>query len=101
MRDVWRGRSEPENLRYLADLYWYGLLVVALGIVTGATLYGGTIFLEVLRGGKDELTILPIGGGGIIFNKKEFDTVVEGFAARQQQYEALKETPPAIADPSR
>lgn len=100
-RDVWRSRDEPEGIRRLADVYWNTLLFLAACALLGTALSGSSRFLSALGGNEDDVTLLQSEGGLILFNRAEFEATFEGFESRQNQYAVLKQSTPAIADPSR
>jgi len=64
-----------------------------------AVLYGGAAFLSALKldaGGGALLT-----GGGTALNRAELKATLDGFGARKERYEFLRENRPQIADPSK
>jgi len=98
--DLWAYRHEPEYIRKLVDAYWFTLLLLSVTVIVFALLYGGTKLLAV-RGEAEGGTLLQSEGGRVILNQIELEATLEGFAAREANYESLKKNPPKIADPSR
>ena len=99
LRDAWGYRHEPERLRVLAGTYWRFLLFIAACIIVSVTLYGGTKFFAA-HGNSGDSDFTPTGGGNIL-KPAELQAVLDGFVAREVQYESLKKNRPSIADPSR
>lgn len=97
---IWHYRYEPENLRKLADVYWWLLLVLAALTFIGLAAYSGIKFYEV-SDENDGVPLLSSGGGGIMLNHADLQSALEAFDTRKAQYEYFKKNLPAISDPSR
>jgi len=97
--DLWAYRHEPEYLRKLVDAYWFVLLVLSAGIIVFALLFGALKLFTVLN--EEEGTTLLSSGGNVPFNRAELEMTLEGFAAREANYESLKKNPPRVTDPSK
>lgn len=93
--------SEPESLRALLALYWRMLLAVAFILTIIVFAYGGWQLTSVLN---DRTIAQPDdsspGAQKPAIDSVQADAVLQGFAARQARFEALKTKAPAIADPS-
>ncbi|MBI4093483.1 hypothetical protein HY417_00820 [Candidatus Kaiserbacteria bacterium] len=99
MRDTWLNREEPENLRKLADAYWWVLLLLSVLTFVGLVAYSGVKFYELFN--EDQETPLLSSGGGIQLNVVDLRSVLEAFEERKARYEYFKKNLPQIADPSR
>lgn len=99
--DLWAYRHEPEYIRKLVDTYWFTLLLLSVGVTIGALLYGGAKLLEVRGEAEGGDTFSPSEGGGTLLDRAKLDSTLEGFSAREANYESLKKNPPKITDPSR
>jgi hypothetical protein len=99
-RDIYAARHEPEGLRRLADFYWRGVLSLAFLIAACAILYGVWNILNVLN----DLSAAPDTSASPPppLDRTQLDATLNGFEARQAQFNALETTPgPTIPDPSK
>ena len=99
MRYRWNYRHEPECLRGLVGAYWRTLLGAAGVLIASAVLYGGAALLSALNLDAGGVALLT--GGGAALNRAELKTTLDGFGARKERYESLRENRPQIADPSK
>ena len=99
MRDTWRNRDEPENLRKLGDVYWWALLLLSALTFIGLVAYSSVKFYELFN--ANEETPLLSSGGGIQLNVVDLRSTLEAFDERKARHEFFKKNLPQIADPSR
>jgi len=93
--------SEPENLRALFALYWRTLLVCTGILIIVIFVYGVWQILDVMNESPAVQTdaSAPSGPQSAPINTAQADSVFQGFARRQAQFDAHKTQAPAIADP--
>jgi len=100
MRNLYAGRFEPEGARSLADMYWTALLSCAGLVVVLALLWGlWTLWgvFDTLEQTPDTSPLPPAS-----LNRAVLQGIVQGFDARQAQYNAYQSAPPApVPDPSK
>lgn len=100
VRDLYAARYEPEGVRMLADIYWRSLLSVASLVIVCALAWGIVDLLGVL----DTLAAAPDTSPTppAAFNRVTLKNLVQGFQARQAEFETLGTTPlPRVTDPSK
>ena len=102
IRELYEHRYDPEHWREIADLYWHTLLVLALVVIVGVSLYCTATFLQVLS-----IIDVPVAqaapnksSGGL--DVTTLDATLKGFVARKTYFENLQKTAiPQLADPSK
>ncbi len=92
--------SEPEYARTLFVWYWQALVVSTFVLVVCVFVYGGWQLFTIMNDVSVEQSGAPIGTKDTPINSLQVDTVLQGFTARQIQFETYKATTTRIADPS-
>lgn len=92
--------SEPEYARALFVGYWQMLIASVFVLVVGVFVYGGWQLFSIMNDTSVEQSNTPIGTKDTPINSLQVDTVLQGFTARQIQFETYKATTTRIADPS-
>jgi len=94
--------SEPEHMRVLLTLYWRVLLWFVFIVMLGVFVYGGGQILGVMSDSSDgqsdssSATSTP----SAPINSTQVDAVLQGFTARQVQFDAYKTNTTPIPDPA-
>lgn len=97
---MYANRSEPEQIRAFADIYWRILLPIAISVVLFASIYGALELTSVLRDADFSLVNAASPQPRPAFNRVQLQDTLDGFEARKQLFESLKTDMPNIADPS-
>ncbi len=97
--EAYKNKREPESVHILADFFWHGILILSITGAIAALAFNFWEFTDVNRA----LSVQPAGtsaeGEKLPFDKKELQTVVEGFEARKARYEQFSKQTPSIVDP--
>lgn len=103
IRTIYSNRYQPEYARMFVDVYWRALLLIACGVIGGASLYGGLLFFDVLsdlNATTPASASVPQASTG--FSRIHLDTTLKGFAIRKESFDALqKGSIVPIEDPSK
>jgi hypothetical protein len=95
LHDAYQARHEPEAQQLFARLYWAFLIVfLVIGIIASLG-WGAREFLQEPQTDAG-LDIRP----QPIFSRAELVTVIQGFEARSERFEARVKAPITIKDPS-
>lgn len=100
LRGMYENRYEPESLRALADVYWRGLLVVALVVAMCVVAYGIWSLLRILDdlGKTPDTTPRPTP----VLSRSALNSTLQAFDTRSTQFDSFKKNPPAApSDPSK
>jgi hypothetical protein len=100
LRDTYVDRSDPENLRILANVYWQGMVIIASILTLVVFGFGLSNLLRVLN----DLSTAPIASPTPVptVNRAKLEAALGEFEVRTAQFKALKTSVPAvIPDPAR
>ncbi|MBI2030343.1 hypothetical protein HYT05_01860 [Candidatus Kaiserbacteria bacterium] len=92
--------SEPEYARTLFVWYWQTLVVSMFVLVVCVFVYGGWQLFIIMNDTSTEQSNTTIGTKSAPINPVQVETVLQGFAARQAQFETYKATTTRVVDPS-
>ena len=103
LRRTYEHRYEPEYARAFANLYWRSLLSLACIVVVGTFAYCAIVFFGALpQSSTDTPAVTSSIPAGANLNRAELESTLNGFAARQASFNALKTDPtPSVTDPSK
>ncbi|RJR12906.1 hypothetical protein C4585_03025 [Candidatus Parcubacteria bacterium] len=101
LRDAYANRYQPEGVRVLAYFYWYTLLLLIVFVVLVVSLYGYWQFKTILNSSTQGSQTIPDGATKPPVTEEELEGVLQTFEDRRSTYEALKQAPPKVSDPSR
>ncbi len=101
LRDMYAYRYKPEQLQALANLYWRTVLCMLMLVTISAVCYGAVLLLAVLSPSEAGNTLVSHGSAVPPLNRTQLQTALDGFAARQANYEFLKKNPSKSPDPSK
>jgi hypothetical protein len=98
LRELYTARHDPENARVLAEFYWHLILVAAFATVTLIIAGGIWQFVRVIDvlHMQPTTTVRPN-----VLDRAKLRATLSAWEARTQEFQALKGTPPNVADPSR
>jgi hypothetical protein len=100
MRDAYAARFEPEGQRSLAYLYWRSLLVLTGVLLVLAVAWGLWNLFDVFTLLASEPDTSPLPKAAL--DRSALMNVVQGFEARQVQWNELTGSPASsISDPSK
>ena len=100
MHDAYAARFEPEGQRSLAYLYWRSLLAIAGVLLVLAVAWGLWNLFDVFTLIASEPDTSPLPKAAL--DRGALLNVVQGFEARQTQWNELTGSPaPSIPDPSK
>ena len=94
---LYRSRHEPENARSIAELYWYGLLFLAIAGIVFSLAFGTWQFKAVvstLSGSS-----VPVPRSEAALNRRALVEVVQAMDARQAAFDALRAAPLSVPSP--
>lgn len=99
LRARYAARHEPENIRPLAELYWRGLLALALATIAGILMWGLWTFVDVVS----TVSSAPASSGTppAVLDRKTLEATLEAYTARESAFNELKASPKSYSDPSK
>jgi hypothetical protein len=98
-KSAWAYRSEPEEMRFIANFYWHTLLAIALCAAVFAFLFSAQELGGVVQAINTPPSIpkqqVPT------LTQDQIQSILDVFSARQAGYLTLSNTPAeVVADPS-
>lgn len=99
IRDIYANRHEPEQIRKLADIYWYTLLSFAVLVVLLATIYGMLELTSLLRSAGASLESVFSSQPHPALNRSQLQNTLDEFQARRQLFESFKTHTSKVTDP--
>ena len=97
VRDLYRARHEPENMRQLAEWYWHVLLSCAFVAVGCILIFGVLRFVQVFEAlNPDSLTKASRPS---VLDRSLLNEVIGEVGKRQATFDELLVRPPIIPDP--
>ena len=98
--EAFKNRREPEAVHMLADAFWHMLLILSLLGAIAIIGFNLWEFSDVGRALSTQSTSVAAGKDTLPFEKKDLQTVVNGFVNRKATYQLYSTQVPVVVDPS-
>ena len=100
-KEAWEYRHEPEQAHRFATFFWLFSIATSVVLVVLTALFSGWLLLAILGESESNPETAILVTPPPPFDAQELQTAVEFTEMRRLQYDALREDPIRMTDPSR